>query len=296
MKKSNIILILVLVLLAISAYFLTKRSGETSSDITERIMLADIDTNQITKIFIKNEFDSITLERDGESWLVTKPFRYRSDEDRISIAMMRLADLSVISSVSNKREKLHKFGLDSTGIIVKIYGKQGIISDLIIGNNASNPTEVFARLNGSDEVYLVKGPLRFTFNAPLKDWRNRRIVRFNPDTVTSISLNYGKESFTLNKKDSLWYISGIQADSSFVNKYLRRLTIFDTDYFEDDYDSSGFKQTHSISLNGYQLLSVQQVDKEQYIVTSPQSKQWFTLLRMKAILLLPDKKEFLGEE
>lgn len=294
MKKSNIILITILVVLAVSAYFLTKRTGETSFDIAVRAKLSDIDTNLVTKIFIRNEFDSITIERYGTSWIVTNPLRYESDIDRISIALMRLSNMPILSSVTNKREKLLKFGLDSMGVNVKVYGKKGLMSDLIIGNNASNPTEVFARLNGSNDVYLVKGPLRFTFNAPLKDWRNRRLVRFSPDSVSDIELSYGKESFRLVKKDSLWYLGGIKADSSFVNKYLRRLSIFETDYFEDDYDISGFKKTHSISLNGSVILSIQQVDKEQYIATSAKSGQFFTLLRMKAILLIPDKKEFLG--
>jgi hypothetical protein len=118
----------------------------------------------------------------------------------------------------------------------------------------------------------------------------------SPDSVLEIGLNYGKESFSLIKKDSLWYMGGMKADSSFVNKYLRRLSIFETDYFEDDYDATGFNQTHSISLNGSLLISIRQVDKEQYIATSPQSGQWYTLLRMKGILLIPNKKEFLGQE
>jgi Flp pilus assembly protein CpaB len=47
MKKSNIILISILVVLAVSAYLLTKRSGEKSTEITDRAKLAKIDTNQV---------------------------------------------------------------------------------------------------------------------------------------------------------------------------------------------------------------------------------------------------------
>lgn len=87
------------------------------------------------------------------------------------------------------------------------------------GNNIEGTS--FVRLAGQKEIYAVEGFLVFAISGKFSDWRDKSLVRFRKEDVLKVKFNFpGDSSFTLNKKDSGWFIDDFKADSAAVSGYL----------------------------------------------------------------------------
>src|SRR5690606_3011192 len=96
---------------------------------------------------------------------------------------------------------------------VRVIAKAGetTLGDLWLGSFGGGSTMV--RPEGQDEVLAVSGSIKFAFNKPVKDWRNRRVVDVRPTDVTRVSFENadGTWRFERNAEDE-WTLSEGQAE------------------------------------------------------------------------------------
>ncbi len=293
MKNRNLTLIIILIVLIVIAYLLTERPGEKT--LTKPKVLVEIDTSKIDKIWIFNEFGEIQTERKSDAWMVTKPIEYPASIYKINSVLMQLDNIIIISEVTRKKERFHVYGIDSNSVQVKIFSKGKLDAHLILGNNADNPMETFVKKQNEDIVYLVKAPMSFIFNVPLKDWRLRTIIDLAYNRPKEILFRNKKESFSINLIDSIWKIDKNTADTNKVIEFINRLSPLETDFFEDEKIQLP-EMIYQIMIDKNMIINIYNIDEDRYYLTTNQTPQIFIILKSKALALMKDKNEFIKND
>ena len=102
---------------------------------------------------------------------------------------------------------------------------------MLVGKRGPSYESVYLRLPRAEEVHLFRGRLAEAIDRRVDDWRDKQIVRLEPDSVHAVSIRLGRKSYQLSRSGSSWTIHGAPADSAAVATFLGRFR---------DLSSSGF--------------------------------------------------------
>lgn len=288
MKKKNILLIALLAILSIIAYYLTQSPIESGKKDAEYLL--NLDSSEIIKFDIKNRNDSFTAELLNGKWMISKPILYPADTFKLKAASSQSAKIEIIDIVSENPEKFKLYGLDTNAALVKIFTST-TNKLILVGNMSDNPGQSFVQIPDEKRVYLVKGALSLLFNAPLKDWRDRSVLLPDSSAINRIYFS-GMENFELNLIDSLWFVNGKQADNRMVQRLVSQIRNLETDFFEDNPNQTLPALTQSISFNN-KTISLYKIDNERHYLKSSDINQLYIVLNLKSNILLKKASDFL---
>lgn len=209
MKKSNLIILGVLVLGSIALFYF-KGQDQTSNLVITADFFQVKDTHTVTKIFVTDiERNSITLERKNHYWLVNG--KYRADKNSISNLFEPLVKIRVKAPVgdADKNEMIKEMTIGTQK--VEIYKGDKLDRTLYVGNATADGlgTYIFADDDGLDRPYIVNipgwngniGPRFFTKEMA---WRSKRVFNFSPIQIKNLTVDYKNEpqaSFKLENLD-----------------------------------------------------------------------------------------------
>lgn len=291
MKKSTYILIALLVVLAGVAYLVTMKPGEQSISAEEGASFVQIDSLAVDKIEIKTPTSSVTLEKKGVEWFLQSPLAYRADQTNVANAIQQIKAMRVKNIVSSNTQKHNLFQVDSTGTQVVVYEKGTQKASFIFGKTGPTFSDSYARLAGSNDVALVTGAYAYTFNRPIKEWRDRTIFSTPKENIKQVEFQFGDTTFTLAFQDSTWKIGKDSVDASTVESFLSSLSKFECDEFVDSIPSPLPKLTAQIAVAGTQIRFHHVKDGAKYFVQTSASPQWFEVQPWRADQLLKRKKD-----
>ncbi len=262
MNRNGILLIVFGALIAIylgNKYF----SGNTNRNFREE--LTSVDSTKVTQIVIltkDHQSEPIKINKVNNSWEVTNG-QITDDANKNGVKGMLLALQSMVPKrlVANSEDKWAQYEVnDSLGTKVKVFNKEHLLADVIIGkfdfNQNTRTASTYVRVAGENETYSVDGFLSSNFNKEFNNFRDGTFLKVEPSYLTGIRYDYlGDSSFVLNKVDSKWQINGTKADSAAVQNYFNGLKNLVKHDFVDD-----FKQpvlpTYSMTLSGNNMRDI----------------------------------------
>ncbi len=292
MKRNTLYSIIVLIVLAIVAYFALHREGEISSTGSSGTMLASYDSTAVDRLVFVSATGTVVLEKEAGTWMLTSPFKYRADEASVTSAVGNGRSIELKSLVSTNPEKQKLFQVDSSGTRVQVYEKRNLKASFYVGKASSSFTETYVRLEGSNEVHLAAGMLSTYFNKQPKDWRDKTVFRVEESKVRSVRFQYGDTTFTLSIPDSMWRVDRDSANQSAVKPLITALANIQTDEFIDSTVSPLPKLSAIIEVEGTQIRFYKK-DDTKYLVQTSQSPQWFEVQSWRTTGFLKRKKELL---
>ncbi len=210
MKKNRTSLILTLVLVLISVYFLFFRNG--FSTISEKDNdFAVQDTGSITKIFMadkRNSTVTLTKVRPGV-WRVNDHYDVRSDA--INNLLITIKMVAVKSIIDPRGAANVVKGLATQAMKVEIYSGDKRIKMYYVGGPTADQLGTFMLLanhrNGENysQPYIMyipgfDGYLSSRYFIPEVDWRDRTVFRYYPYQMKSVKVAYAgaDSSFQVN--------------------------------------------------------------------------------------------------
>jgi hypothetical protein len=294
MKRSTWILIAVLCVLLVAAYFVLQRPGESSSSGSTGKMLVDYDSAAVDKIDVSGPAGHVVLAREAGSWMLTEPLRYKADPTLVGSTLSAGKRIELTSLVSTNQQKQSLFKLDSTGTLVKILQEGTEKAGFLIGKPSQTYTETYVRREGADEVYLASGFFSSMFQRRPNDWRDKTIFQQGQDAIPGVTMHFGDTTFTLTKTDTLWMIDGQRANDDAVRSFLAALADFKTDEFIDTTIAALPKLTAQIDVMDSQLRFFWKKEGDRYYVLSSKSPQLFELYSWKVNSLLKRRKDFIA--
>lgn len=211
---------LVVLWLALS---LIRRAGR---DTSGSFALPKVDRNAVDAVIIARATDTVRLARQGAGWTVNGLAAGATLVGQVFDAMADTAARSeLIAESATSHERL---GIDSAKAR-RISFRQGdkTVAELLVGSRGGSFESAYLRSPGAVAVYQVQGRLIEYVERQVDDWRDKRIVGVEPDSVSGVDVQRGKTSYNLARVDKAWTIGGAPADSAAVAALLGQFRTLD---------------------------------------------------------------------
>jgi hypothetical protein len=229
--KSKGLLTASLLLLALAAVIWWSNKKAATADKTPiettTVKLLNLPEDQIQNIEIeKRAGETIKLQRSDSQWKITAPEPLRADPDAVSSMLSTLSSLSSERTVEEKATALDQYGLTQPAIELSIADKNKKITKLLIGDDTPAGTAVYAAIAGDPRVFVLSSYKKNSFDKSANDLRDKRLLMFDSDKVSSIELTAKKQTIAFGRSKDQWQIvrpKPFRADSSQVEELLRTL-------------------------------------------------------------------------
>lgn len=229
MKPRSLVAAAVL-LAALSAgvWWAKKHPQSTSSTTASTVKLVDIPADQVQQINIKKKDGTgIELKRTNGKWQIVAPEALSADQDAVSGLTSALAPLSADSVVAENRSAGSQYGLNNPSLTVTLDLKNGKKDTIQFGDDAPAGSLVYATADSGAKIYAVSSSVKSSFDKSVNDLRDKRLLTFNSEKLTSIELTTPKGSLTFGKNNhGDWQIvkpGPYRADSFPVEELVRKL-------------------------------------------------------------------------
>ncbi len=292
MKRSTLVLTGLLVVLAALAVWVMQRPGERSLATAEGEKLVEVDSAAVDAIELHGSAGAVRLERRGMEWFVTNPVQAKANASTVAGALGQAASLKVKSIASSKQEKQSIFQVDTvSGTRVRLFAGGSVVAAFVVGKPSEGFADTYVREESSNDVALVGGSLGWTFNRPVRDWRDRTIIAVPRPEIREIRYQYGDTTFVVQFADSLWRIDGRAAKTSAVDDVLSTLSNFQCDDFIDAPATT--RVAASVTVGGQQVRFSRELNGTRWLVQSSAGPQWYVVESWRADQLLKRKKDLL---
>lgn len=232
MKSNKITLIVVIILLGITAYFIyTKNSGTIRKELRD---FAVQDTASITKIFIADRKGyKTTLERTADkTWLVNG--KYIALQKAINILLETIKKVEVRSPVGKAAYNSVIKDLGTDGTKVEIYAGDNNLKTYYIGQPTQDMLGTFMFIEGSSTPFVTHIPgfngfLSTRFTAKPDDWKSKTIFSYNDVTLKKITVIDPKDtvkSFRVEKTGNDFQLFSSPANATATNIYKSKIAAY----------------------------------------------------------------------
>jgi hypothetical protein len=235
MKSKNILYLVILIALAVIAYFVTTDRGEktTSYKVGDKKFF-EIDSAKVDRLEIKTKDGNLVLVKANGTWAIVEPFRYKTVSALVENAISNLKSMEIESLVSSNPEKQESFGFgitDKAEVTVFEDGKQK--AKILLGNPSASNSAYVKRVD-SDNIYIADNIDRFNFVKPkLDDWRDRVIVSIPKESIKSIDFNVQGEKFAAVKNEQGTFVIGTDSVGRAFDGILNLLQKMEATEFKD---------------------------------------------------------------
>ncbi|MBN2683425.1 MAG: DUF4340 domain-containing protein [Bacteroidales bacterium] len=228
MKKQNIILLVIAVILsAIAIYFIKFHKENTMGDCGDDesfSVFAVSDTASITRIFLADkQNNSATIERKGDYWTVNEKFRARKDAvDMILKTIKRIEFKNPVSKAA--RENVIRL-LSGRSTKVEIYAGKKLLKTYYVGDATKDQygTYMLLEIDGQKActpaiVHIpgFAGYLSSRFFTGEFEWRDKNIFSYNFNDIRSVKIQdneHPKESYiAFNNGNNNFDLQGINGE------------------------------------------------------------------------------------
>ena len=189
-------------LLALAVWKLGERNEESAAiDPEAAALLPDLKGDEIDRLEIRRPDDKpIVLEKKGDKWVLTAPVKADADPTAVSTAIDKLDELEVLDVAATKAAHHDKLEVTDEKAVHVIVGRDGGKEwvHLLIGAYRGGNTMV--RKEGDERVAAVKGSIKYAFNKPVRDWRDRRIVDVDAKRIVGLRFENDHGRFAFERK------------------------------------------------------------------------------------------------
>lgn len=206
--KFKTTLILFVVFAALLAFVLLFEEFKGKGENDEEGKLVALSSDDVQKITLQRETDSITFEKVGEDdkqeWIITEPLEAKADKYEVDRLADNFSDLRVERVVEEEPEDLEKYEIPKKEITLWFKDKEKPVRILLGAENPLDNT-LFAKREDEARVVLIPSYLKSTVEKSLFDFRQKDIFRFETDDVKNIKLRAKESRWEAEKKEAEWF-------------------------------------------------------------------------------------------
>ena len=198
---------------------------KTVFDLRDKSVLS-FETESVNRIHIQSATDQVILNRSGEMWLLEKPIETEADQQIVTDWLNDLHGARVERFEEETPERIEEFGIDKPMLHITLtIGSDNTLKELLIGKREDDV--YFGKDSALPPIFAVDTTLVQDLDKGLFDFRDKTIVRFERDEVSSIEIVYSdrphffcqqgaENEWTILQPDSLkaknWRISSLISD------------------------------------------------------------------------------------
>lgn len=188
MKKEYIILILVIA--ALSAYLVFKKDDRSHYTLPEPPKVA---ADDVDRLLVEKKDGPVEFTKKDGKWVVTDK-NYPADESAVNQMLEVVANLKISALVSEKGDLVrYELDPDHALSISAFQGDKQLIA-FKAGKAAPSYNHTFVQLGDDARVFHGQKSFRFHFDKVVDDYRDKNVMDFPEESITSITLE--KEGIT----------------------------------------------------------------------------------------------------
>jgi hypothetical protein len=201
-----IAIVVVLGLGAVAWYAFKSKTGDSPAEEGQAAPeLPEIEQDELTEITIERPEDDapVRLVKSGETWRLAAPVDAPAARTNVDTLLEKLGGLElegVAAQSARQHERLEVDAEHGVHVIARA-GSEEVI-DLWIGAFRGGNTMV--RLDGSDDVLMVRGSIKFAFNRAANEWRDRAIVELEANSGREVTFANTNGTFRFRKNGENW--------------------------------------------------------------------------------------------
>jgi hypothetical protein len=163
---------------------------------------------EVTALSIRKKGgDSVVLVRnDAGQWQITAPKTLAADQDAVSSVLSTLSSLNSDRLVEDKASNLDQYGLTQPSVDVEITKKDKRVQQLLIGDDTPTGNGAYAAVAGDPRVFTMASYDKDSFAKSVNDLRDKRLLTFDSDRVSSIELTAKKQTIAFGRSKDEWQI------------------------------------------------------------------------------------------
>jgi hypothetical protein len=244
------------------------------------VKLVNFPEDQIQEIEIKKRTgETVHLQRNESKWQVAAPEPLRADADAVSSMLSTVSSLSSDRTVDEKASNLDDYGLTRPAMELDVTDKNKKTAKILIGDDTPAGSAVYAAIAGDARVFALSSYKKNSFDKTVNDLRDKRLLPFDSDKVSSIELTAKKQTIAFGRSKDEWQIvkpKPFRAERLQVEELLRTLrdAKMDLSGSEDDKKSAAafgagtpFASAKVTDISGTQELQVRK-NKDDYYAKS----------------------------
>lgn len=166
----------------------------------------------------------VQMAKEDKQWKVLAPIAYPGDSEGVGRLLKTFEELKFEKSFEATADKLKEFGLDQPKITLALTDKDGKEIKIRIGAKSPVGYSSYAKVDESNNVYLVNHYAFTASNKEVFDFRDKGLRWPNMEQVKAISYQYMNEPMiSLKRQDKDWSIEApkpFKADASAVKEFL----------------------------------------------------------------------------
>jgi hypothetical protein len=197
MKKEYIILIILII--GLSGYLGLKKDNQVHYELPT---IPQVDTTRIDRVEISKADRLVVLNKGENGWTVTdKKFSANPEDIEQMIGTLKAIKLSALVS---EAKDLARYELDDTHAVkVKALAGKEAVRSFVIGKTAPSYNHTFIYLDDKNRtVYQANGNFKSQFDKEIADFRDKKVLEFDPAGVKKVTLEKQGQIVTLIKSQT----------------------------------------------------------------------------------------------
>lgn len=229
MRKTLLYILAFGLLATLAWYFLVRENDSVFSSAEAGFSIKD--TGSISKIFLSDRNERLTLTRTDSGWVVND--QYPVLPASLHTLFEALYGQYAIGPVPQSAHNNVVRALSVSATKVELYGRNGQkIRTFFVGNEAHDFNNTYMLMEGAQRPYIVglrgfEGFLTPRYSPKIYDWRDRTIFNIAPERIRKIEVTYPnapENSFVLTAAGGQLQLTppvpGVAPDTSRLRDYL----------------------------------------------------------------------------
>jgi hypothetical protein len=197
MKGKKEYLVIALLMVALSVYIILKKTDRRQYDLPEP---APVEQGKISKIRIVRSGGEITLQREGDRWLI-EPGGHAAETSQVDAMLEILGGLTLTALASEAgNDPIYELDPDR-GIHVTAYQGEEVVRSVWVGKSAPTGQHTFVKLEGDPRIYHARENFRARFDRDADRLRDKQVMKIS-EAVTEVTLRAGGKSVRIVKADA----------------------------------------------------------------------------------------------
>ena len=200
----------------------TELFSRGSDTVTGSFAFPPIAAADVDSIVLAQGSDTVTLaKQSATAWTVNG---HRAVTAGVTDLLQALKDTLRPELVAQDASSFARLQVDSaTGRWLRVFRGGKPVVQVIVGARGSDYESTYLRRPGDTHVYLWRGTLVGLAGRRADDWRDKRIATLEPDSITALDVERGKDRYTLKRAAKRWTLNDRATDTAAVRRYLERL-------------------------------------------------------------------------
>ena len=198
MKIKKEMIVLALVIIALSAYLVLRRTDRTHYALPE---IPLVDKKQISRMEISKAGYSAALVREQDRWYL-EDGHYPVEPAKADRMLDEVSGLTLTALVSESKS-YERYGLDpAEALEIRAWAGKTLARSFFVGKTASTFQHTFVRLADDSKVYHASGNMRGLFDSSPSELRDKTVLSFDPEQIHALRIVDREKAVSLERRQA----------------------------------------------------------------------------------------------